>query len=81
MTYQSSWNRDQDGNIRIQNVQLLSGQLLAPDPTVETWEWNPTWSFIKRLNLNGDTVGVVSCGVIASYYFHEPIPSSQYMDW
>ena len=81
MSNENLWNDNQYGNIRIQNVQLLSGQVLTPDPRIETWEWNPTWRFIKRLNLQGDTVGVVSCGVIASYYFHDPIPSSQYIDW
>jgi hypothetical protein len=75
-----SWNDMSDGSFRIHNVQLLSGQVLTPDPKIETWEWNPSWRFIKRLDLSGDTIGLVSCGVIASYFFHAPIPSSQYIE-
>lgn len=65
----------------LHSIQLHSGAIVTPDQTQETWEWHPSWRYIKRVNAQGQTIGVFSSHVVFGFEFNVPMPPTRYMEW
>jgi hypothetical protein len=72
---------DPNQGILLSGFQTIQGYMISPDPTIETWEWNPNWRYIKRVSLEGEVTGCFPMNIAMMLQFKDPIPGSRYMEW